>query len=97
MAIYLQSKVAKEASCDPLIIESDCLYVVYLLNNVLDYFTHQYASFIELCKSDLASFNYLVHILRVGNVVVAHKHAKFVGKNQVEYTVFYAMPFFFFF
>lgn len=52
-------------------IESDCLYDVNLVNNVLDSTTHYYASLIGLCRLDLASFttSRLVHYLREGNVV----------------------------
>lgn len=68
-AILLGINLAREANFDPIIVESDCLIVVSLLNSDQASSTHHYASIINLCRSRLATFSdfKVVHVVREGN------------------------------
>lgn len=92
-AFFIWISIAKENRCDPLIVESDCLSAVNLINNVYDASTHHYSAIIELCSFELTKFSQfkVVHLLREGNYV-ADMLSSFPGQNCSDLVVFGSMP-----
>lgn len=92
-AIYIGISIAKDANFDPIIVESDCLYAVNLINNIFHSSTHHYATMITMCRSKLASSSdfKVKHVLREGNFA-ADRLADFASHSITDLCVFDHMP-----
>lgn len=88
-AIFIGIFIAREANLDPIIVESNCLYVVNLLNNVYLSSTHHYSTMINLCRSRLVTFSdfEVKHVLREGNHYV-DRLAVFTNHSKTDLIVF---------
>lgn len=92
-AIFLGIVLAREENFDPIIVESDCLTVVSLLNSKQAASSHHYASIINLCRSKLTEFSdfKVVHVVREGKKAV-DKVAVFARNSRTDYVIFDFMP-----
>lgn len=76
-----------------IIVESECLNAVNLLNDVCNSASHHYSSIIELCRLELSTFSQfkVVHVFREANYA-ADRLASFAGQSCNAVVIYDCMP-----